>query len=378
VRGVKSPVLSAQSEDRAGADRIARVDLYPLRIPLRKPFVISLGRVDCVENVGVRIETDSGLVGFGECCPFRTINGESGETARIVGDYLKTCLLGQDALDLETCLHRMDAAIYGNQSIKSAFDIALHDVIARASGLPLYALLGGRQRALVTDHTVSLGEVDDMVAEAVALVNRGFPAIKVKLGATPDDDLRRIRRIREVVPPDIPLRLDANQGWDLEMAVRLLAQLDGMNIEFCEEPIPRWDFMRLAQVRRASAVPVMADESCCDEHDLQRLIELGACDCANIKLGKSGGLARGLKMVRLAEAAGMKVQIGGFLESRLAMTASAHLAMTSACVAWCDFDPPLMLAEDPVIGGVTYGSGGTLALPDTPGLGATLPAASWR
>lgn len=372
---MKAPVRPGASAGGTEDGRIARIDFRPLRIPLRKPFVIALGRLDCAENVVVRIETGSGLAGYGECSPFRTINGESAATACAVAADLKACLLGLDALDTGACVRRMDAVIHGNTSIKSAFDIALHDLAAQVTGLPLHALLGGRRQTmpLVTDYTVSLGGVDEMAAEAAALSARGFPAIKVKLGGTLDDDLCRIRAVRAAVPRGIPLRLDANQGWSLETAIRLLAQLGGMNIEFCEEPIPRWDFMRLAKVRQASAVPVMADESCGDEHDLRRLIDLGACDCVNIKLGKTGGLHRARKMVRMAEAAGMKLQIGGFLESRLAMTASAHLALTSDCIAWCDFDPPLMQAGDPVRGGLAYGPGGVMTLPEGPGLGASIP-----
>lgn len=368
-----TPVTARRQTGGRDDDRIARIDIVSLRIKLKKPFVISLGRVDDAENVVVRIETRAGAAGFGECCPFRTINGESGATARVVGDDLKASLLGQTPLDIETCLQRMDAAIYGNSSIKSAFDIALHDLAAQSAGLPLYALLGGHENnVLVTDYTVSLGDVADMVADAVDIMNRGFPAIKIKLGGTRDDDLCRIREIRKAVGPGIPLRLDANQGWSLKTAIQILAQLDGMNIEFCEEPIPRWDFMNLAKVRAASAVPIMADESCCDPHDMARLIDLGACDCMNIKLGKSGGLRRAREMLRLAEQAGLKVQIGGFVESRLGLTASAHLALSSPCVAWCDFDTALMLADDPVIGGVVYGADGTLAIPDGVGLGASI------
>ena len=373
---MNAPAHPGVSAGGTQGGRIARIDFWPLRIPLRHPFVISLGRLDCAENVAVRIETASGLAGYGECSPFRTINGESVATACAVAADLKTCLLGLDALDIGACVRRMDAVFHGNSSVKSAFDIALHDLAAQAAGLPLHALLGGgrvRTTPLLTDYTVSLGGVDEMAAEAAALAARGFPAIKVKLGGTLDDDLCRVCAVRAAVLRTIPLRLDANQGWSFETAIRLLAQLGGMNIEFCEEPIPRWDFMRLAQVRQASAVPVMADESCSDEHDLRRLIDLGACDCVNIKLGKSGGLHRARTMVRMAEAAGIKLQIGGFLESRLAITASAHLAMISDSIAWCDFDEPLMHAEDPVRGGLVYGPGGVMTLPDGPGLGASLP-----
>lgn len=352
------------------SDRISRIELIPLRIKLKKPFVISLGRVDYAENVVVKIETRSGVTGFGECCPFRSINGESMETALVVGRYLSDIIMDQDPLDIEFCINRMDMAIYGNRSIKSAFDIALHDIAARMAGLPLFAFLGGkRNKTLVTDYTVSFGDLDAMVADAVEIMDLGYPAIKIKVGGTREDDLCRIRTIRKAVRPEIPLRLDANQGWSTISAIGVLSKLDGMNIEFCEEPIARWDFMNLAKVRKESAVPIMADESCCDHHDLERLIGLDACDYANIKLGKSGGLFNAMKMIRLAENAEMKVQIGGFVESRLGFTASAHLALSSGCISWCDFDTPLMLEEDPIKGGIRYGYRGVVEVPEESGLG---------
>jgi len=355
------------------SDRITRIEVNPLRIKLKRPFVISLGRIDYAENVVVKVETQSGYTGFGECCPFRTINGESLETAVLVGRYLAEVLTGQDPNDIETCIGRMDKALFGNNSIKSAFDIALHDIAAQTAGVPLFSYLGGKVRkTLVTDYTVSIGDLQTMVADAVEVRNQGYPAIKVKVGRRKEEDVECIRLIRKAVGPEIPLRLDANQGWSVDTAIGVLSELDGMNIEFCEEPIPRWDYMNLATVRDAVSVPIMADESCSDHHDMERLINLDACDYVNIKLGKSGGLYNAMKMIKLAEKAGMKVQIGGFVESRLGFTASAHLALASENVAWCDFDTPLMLEEDPVSGGITYGPRGIVEVPDRIGLGARL------
>ncbi len=354
-------------------DSIKKIELIPLRIKLKKPFVISLGKVEYAENVAVRMETRMGIVGFGECCPFRSINGETMETAMIVGKYLSDALIDQDPADIEGCVMRMDLAIYGNRSIKSAFDMALYDISSRMAGQPLYRFLGGQSnRELVTDYTVSFADPKSMVAEAIEILNNGYPAIKIKVGGTLEDDLTRIREIRKAIDPAVPLRLDANQGWSTDTAIRVLSRLDGMNIEFCEEPTARWNFMSLPEIRRESAVPIMSDETCADHHDLERLIGIGACDFVNIKLGKSGGLFNALKMIRIAEQAGMKVQVGGFVESRLGFTASAHLALASDCVKWCDFDTPLMLSEDPVEGGLHYGFGGRVMVPEGLGLGAGL------
>lgn len=353
---------------------IAEVHLHRLRIPLKKPFITSLGPNYEVDNVVVSIRTKEGLVGSGECSPFWTINGETAETCLSVGTHLAKALIGHEAADIEGAHAIMDRMIFGNSSIKSAFDIALHDIAAQAADLPLWKYLGGKHRSdLVTDYTVSIGDPDQMAVDAEDIVRSGFPVIKVKLGGDGDLDIRRIRAIRSRVA-SIPLRIDANQGWDPDTAIRVLNALGDMGIQHCEEPIPRWQFMAMRRVKEASPIPIMADESCCDHHDAERLIDLGACQRFNIKLGKSGGLFKAKKIIALAEQAGVEVQIGGFLESRLAFTASAHLACVSPCVKFCDMDTPLMFKDDPVEGGMSYGPNGALLLPGTNGSGASIVA----
>jgi L-Ala-D/L-Glu epimerase len=351
--------------------KISRIELYQMPVPLKEPFVISLGAFDHADNVVVVIRTDVGATGFGECSPFRSINGESLDTCMVVGRYLAEWLIGQDPEKIEACVAGMDRVIFANSSIKSAFDMALYDIASQNAGLPLYAFLGGRKdKVLVTDYTVSLGDQHKMAKDALLIKERGFQVIKVKLGESGYQDIERIRLIREAVGYDIPVRIDANQGWDPETAVAALKAMESFNIQHCEEPIPRWNFMELPGVRKRSPIPIMADESCCDQHDAKRLIDLGACDLLNVKLGKSAGIFNALKIIGLAELAGMKIQVGGFLESRLGFTAAAHLALASDNIIHCDFDTPLMFTEDPVCGGISYNNKGAVTLPDAIGLGA--------
>jgi L-alanine-DL-glutamate epimerase-like enolase superfamily enzyme len=211
-----------------------------------------------------------------------------------------------------------------------------------------------------------------MAADALKIKEEGYPAIKVKLGQNGQKDVERIKAIREAVGGDIPLRIDANQGWSVEEAIKTLQELDKYDIQHCEEPIPRWQFMQLVDVRLASPIPIMADECCGDEHDAERLISLNACDYFNIKLGKSGGLYKALKMVKIAEAHHIHLQVGAFMESRLAMTAFAHFALCSPVIEHYDFDTALMFVEDPVTGGIVYEKNGVIKVPETAGLGATI------
>jgi L-alanine-DL-glutamate epimerase-like enolase superfamily enzyme len=371
--------------------QIDKIDLYKFLIPLKEPFIISLGAEYNAESVIIVIKTKEGITGFGECSPYAAINGEIVDTCMIVGRQLANVLKQENPLNIKQCIRTMDKTIYGNTSIKSAFDMALLDIASQYAGIPLYKYLRQLRRDMLsedgskklkelktdeikkeiyTDYTVSIGEVDKMAADAVRYKEQGFPVIKVKVGGDPKKDIERIKAIRKAIGKDIGLRIDANQGWKVKGAIEVLNEVEDCNIQFCEEPIARWNFMKLRKVRNNSPIPIMADETCGDEHDAKRLVELGACDMFNIKLGKCGGLYNALKIVNIASDACMPLQIGGFTESKLGVTAEAHLAYTSDMIMYYDFDTPLMFTEDPVSGGIVYEKNGLVTMPETPGLGA--------
>ena len=162
---------------------IRQIELYRLSVPLKEPFITSLGRDDNAENILVKIITDKDIIGFGECSPYMAINGESQDTCFIIGQYFARIFKGKNALDIEQRIADMDKLIYGNSSIKSAFDMALYDIAAQHAGMPLYKFLGGNNNKIITtDYTVSIGEIDKMVADAIKIKEEGYPAIKVKLG----------------------------------------------------------------------------------------------------------------------------------------------------------------------------------------------------
>lgn len=357
--------------------RITRIGLYKLKIPLKEPFITSLGVDTDALNVVVKIETDSGLIGFGECSPYMPINGESQDTCYQVGQYFAKVLLGKDPLQIEAGIHAMDSVIYGNYSIKSAFDMALYDIAAQHANQPLWKFLGGQHKQdIYTDYTVSIGAPDKMALDAKKIQEQGYPAIKVKLGKNGKDDVKRIAAIREAVGKQIPLRIDANQGWTVQEAIETLQALAPYDIQHCEEPVSRYSYMDLPKVRQESPISIMADESCGNHHDAARLIALQACDYFNIKLGKAGGIFNGLKIVALAEKANLHLQVGAMIESRLAMTAFAHFACCSPAIVHYDFDTALMFREDPVEGGIQYATNGHIQVPTAPGLGAQIQE-SW-
>ena len=355
---------------------IEEIRVFRLDIPLVEPFVTSLGTDTTARNVLVQIRTKDGPEGFGECSPYMPINGESVDTCGVVAGYFSKLLNGKNALDIPGHIAAMDRLIYGNSSIKSAFDMALYDIAAQYENKPLFEYLGGKNdRRITTDYTVSIGDPEKMAAQAVRIQEQGYPAIKVKLGRHGPTDVLRIKMIRAALGNEIPLRIDANQGWEPDEAIETLKALSAYGIQHCEEPIARWNYLELPRIRKESPIPIMADECCGDEHDAERLIRIGACDYFNIKLGKSGGIYKALKMVRMAEKAGIQLQVGAFLESRLAMTAFAHFSLCSEAIHHYDFDTALMFSEDPVSGGIRYLANGVIELPEGPGLGASFSPA---
>ncbi len=350
---------------------ITSVEVIKLNLPYKEPFVISLGVIESATNVVVKIHTNSGLTGMGECAPFVTIVGETQETVFELSRQVAKLLKGKDPFALEERLTEIDRAVAGNYTMKSAFDMALYDLLAKKANMPLYQLLGGsNNREIYTDMTISIGTPEKVAKDALAFKEAGFPAIKVKLGTTTKADVARIRAIREAVGDDYPIRIDANQGWNTVTAINTLQALAEFNIEHCEEPVPKWNNREMARVRENSPISIMADESVFDHHDAFRLAAMGACDYFNIKFSKSGGIFNALKINAIAESAGIKCQVGCMSESRYALTALMHFVLASKNVVHYDMDSSLMLDADPVTGGIQYQGKGRWTLDDAVGIGA--------
>ncbi|GAB2794642.1 dipeptide epimerase [Rhabdobacter roseus] len=352
--------------------KITRVELFRYNIPLKAPVTIAIGTITEARNILVRIHTSDGLYGLGEGSPFWMIVGETQETCLATGADFARLLLGRSATDLEGTLAALDRYLPRHYTCKSAFDMALYDLAAKYAHMPLYRYLGGEKHPIVTDETIYIGTPEAMAEDAVAIRQRGAEAIKVKLGTSAQEDIRRVQAIREAIGPELPIRVDANQGWDYVSAVKVLRRIADWNVEYCEQPVKHWDLDNLARVRQNSPVPICADESLFTHIDALRLAKLEAVDYFNIKLSKSGGINNALKINAIAEAAGVPCMIGCMSESRLAITANAHLASARANIRFYDLDAPFEHAHDPVLGGATYHDHYRLELPDTPGHGADL------
>ena len=352
--------------------QITKVEIFKAHLPLKRPFRIALGETHVAGTVFVRVHSDQSIYGMGEANPFTPIVGETLATAFVAAEDLARLILGTDPLDIEGRVEQMCAFLPNNPTIRSAFDMALYDLAGKKAGMPLYQLLGGKKRLLMTDNTVGIDDPETMVRHALEFQQRGFPAIKIKVGTTVEADIERIRSIRQALGPDILLRIDANQGWDRVSAERVLAALEEFKIQYCEQPVPAWDFEGLAAVSKHTTIPIMADESLFDDHDAIRLLTQQACKYFNIKLAKSSGIFVGLKINAIAEAAGIKCMVGCMTETRLGLTAGAHMVSARSNIIFADLDGADMLRDDPVTGGMVYGDQGQITLPDGPGLGADL------
>lgn len=335
-----------------------------------RPFAIATGVMDYAQNIFIRIHTDEGFCGAGEASAFPMIVGETQDTCMLLARHFAGLWKGKDPQDIPARLKELDSYIAGNYTIKSAFDMALYDIAAKAADLPLYKYLGGEKRVIETDITIGIDSPQAMADLAVQFDEQGASVIKVKLGKDVKEDLQRIQAVKKAVRPNIKLRVDANQGWNFEDAVWILNAMAELGIEFCEQPMRYWNDDLLPELCKSSPVKIMADESCFHHHDARRLIAAGASHYLNIKFAKSGGINGARKIHTIAAQSSMHCMIGGMLESRLALSANLHFAYASPQVKFYDMDTCLIgHLEDPVDGGLQF-TGFYLDIPELPGIGA--------
>ncbi|WP_091398428.1 mandelate racemase/muconate lactonizing enzyme family protein [Arachidicoccus rhizosphaerae] len=357
--------------------KITHTEIYGFSISM-VPFAIATGTMDYAQNVLIRIYTDEGLIGTGECSAFPMIVGETQGTCLAVGRDLAAIIKDKDPLQIQQHLEDFDRYIAGNTTIKSAFDMALVDIAAQADNKPLFAYLGGQLKPITTDITVGIGTAEQMASQALTFKENKAQIIKVKVGKDPKEDIRRIELIRAAIGPDIQIQLDANQGWSLQAAKTALGGMQalGLDIAFCEQPLPSYLDHEILALKAEVGIPIMADESCYHLRDVEKCHRAGF-DYINIKLAKSGGITRGLEIASAAAAYAIPCMMGGMLESRVALTAMTHMVMASGNIRFFDMDTCLLgHLEDPVTRGVHI-QDYRLSLPEPllPGIGIQTDAA---
>jgi len=359
---------------QSSAMKISSIEISRLTIPM-EPFVIATETCYTAKNIYLKINTDTDIFGVGECSPFPMLVGETQDSCFHVGKELASIIKGKNPCAIEERMNALHAHIAFNSTIKSAFDMALHDIAAKALNMPLYKFLGGQKKEIQTDLTIGISSPEKMAEKAVAFVEQGVRIIKVKLGKNGKEDVERIKKIREAVGQSIQLRIDANQGWDYATALQTLQAIEPFNIAFCEQPMHHHLDPLLPALKKNVAIPIMADESVFNHFDAERLISSDSCSYINIKLAKSGGILEAIKIADTAAVHHIPCMLGGMVESRLALTAKVHLAMAHENIRFYDLDTCLLgHLVDPVIDGARYNNY-FLELDELPGIGADISPA---
>ncbi len=353
--------------------KITRIEAWPFNLKLREPYTIAYETVSEAHNVFIRMETNIGLIGFGCAAPDLAVTGETPELVlEAIQNDAVPALQGSDPLRIAMLLGRIEESFRSRPSALAAVDMALHDILGKAAGLPLWKLLGGFRSRILTSITIGILPVDETSERARDYVQAGFRSLKIKGGADLDEDIRRMYHVRETVGAGIELRFDANQGYTEQEAISFVQKTKGVRIELMEQPTPVGQPDLLGRVTQGVSIPVMADESLMTLRDAFRLARRDLVDMVNVKLMKVGGIDTALQINSVARSAGLEVMVGCMDESALAIAAGLHFALARPNVAYADLDGHLDLLNDPAAGAVTLKDGFLYPSP-APGLGFDLP-----
>ena len=321
--------------------KIISIEAYPFSLPTRRDFRWA-GMLGQLGNfVVVRVETEGGVVGYGEATPLPDWGGDfgrhAGETIGTVITMIRTvfapALIGTDVTAVTQAASIMDRVAVGNVYAKCALSIALYDAWGKSVGLPVYKLLGGAVRASVpVAHMVGLMPEKEALDEATLAVEDGVRALQIKGGVDAERDIRLVAALRTQFGEGIALRLDANQGYGhAKNAIAIVRRLVDAGVSLVEQPSEGVRYM--ADVTAASAVPIVADESCWDIHDAVDVLHARAADCISIYLAKAGGFSGACKVADLADAAMVRCDVNGSIESAIGTAANVHFALARPAVS---------------------------------------------
>ena len=326
-----------------------------LELRTKHPFIIARGGQSDYQTVWVRLRDGDGNEGWGEAAPTK-FYGETPESV-LSALNLYACEMPDNPFDLEETERRWATRLRRNPAARSALSAALHDLVGKRLGVPVYRLWGlDPAKAPMSTFTIGLDTPEKLRAKVLEAAQ--YPILKIKLGT--DRDLEILRTIRDTTDKEI--RVDANCGWTVKRAIAMLPVLAEFGVTVLEQPLPPNELDGLAEITRRASIPVIADESCETAVDIPRLV--GKVDGINIKLAKCGSLREAVRMIAIARAHGMMVMVGCMIESSLGITAAAHF---TPLVDIVDLDGAALLANDPFLGASI--DGGRVTLPEGPGLG---------
>jgi len=349
--------------------KITKVDSWRVTMPLVEPYTIAYETVHETTNVFLRVETNQGIAGYGCAAPDEQITGETADSVlRAIEDAVKPAISHSDPLRPAMLLERLKPQLKKQPSTLAALDMALFDILGKASNLPLWRLLGGFRDRMKTSVTIGILPSKETVERARDWVSRGFTCLKIKGGINVGSDIERVLKVRESVGKGIELRFDANQGFSVEDSLRFVEQTRKARLELIEQPTPKGEPDLLGRVTSGVSIPVMADESLMTLRDAFRIARRDLADMVNIKLMKVGGISEALQINAVARSARLEVMVGCMDEAALAIVAGLHFALARPNVIYADLDGHLELTGDPSHGAVILRNG-FLFPTNRPGLG---------
>lgn len=311
--------------------RIAKMEAVHVRVPLDSPYVYSRGKMTAFESAIVRISTDGGIVGYGESAPlFRSPVADAAAVTKILNETIAVDLIGRDPFDIEMLVDHVLRLGEGNVDVVAGVDLALWDIVGKALEQPVYRLMGGLcQDPIAVDYTLSAMAPEDMAAAAAKVHQEGFQGVVVKItGKQLDEDVQRVRRVRETLPATCTVRTDLNGGYGKDDAIEFIKKIADMDIELVEQPVPPGDVEAL-KACRGHGLPINIDESLKTPQDAIQMVSAKACDMMNIKIANVGGLLLAKRMAAIAAAAGLPVVVGGRTSLELSRCASRHFAAST-------------------------------------------------
>ncbi len=332
-------------------------------------FTIATGSSDFEENVIIKVVSGDDY-GVGNASPSNVTHETRESIENFLGSVPKK-LVGTDETDLLKLHQRLDAIAPGNSAAKAGVDIAVFDLLSKRERKPLYEYLCGTRDRMMTDITIGIEPKEITVKKAVLHFKAGFRALKLKVGLDMEGDIARIAAVREAVGPRVELRVDANQGYTVDKAIRFCEAMQSYNIAVIEQPVPADDYAGLKAVTNASPIPIMADECVKSVLDARKVAREGDADMINIKLMKSAGIHDAVMINRLAESTDMNTMVGCMGEIQVSIAAGLHFALSSENVKFADLDSHFNIVDDPSSGLVF--SEGYLVAPSKPGLGISTP-----
>ncbi|MFQ5909349.1 MAG: mandelate racemase/muconate lactonizing enzyme family protein [Thermoplasmata archaeon] len=345
---------------------IRGIDFKEVLLEREEEFVIATGSSKSAINFVARIETDD-LCGFGSCCP-SSVTGETPDSLREDLPVLGKEIIGEDPTNIQALNEKMLSSRPESNCARACLDIALWDLIGRASGRPLYDVLGGSRDRMMTDMSMGITDFDRTLEKAKQIVSRGFKAIKMKVGLDIDEDVAKLRAVRKAIPDEVALSVDANQGYSYDQAVEFLKRTKDLNLTYVEQPVSRHDLTSLRKLNELSIVRIMADESFKSSKEAASILASRVVRLLNIKLLKCGGITEGLKIDSICDSNNAGSQIGCYSESALSIAAGLHLALAGSTVEFLDLDSHFTFPNDFAKDALGFESG-LLVVSGRPGLG---------